>query len=298
MASSRDLSLDFLTSPAEFLDAAGAWLARDPVIGTVVATMAERRVRAMEEGLPLPLHDWWLVVREGHDVVGVAMRSAPFEPRPLFVLPMPEAAAAMLARELVDRGEDVTALNGALPATQACADELARLTGRSALVAMHSRLHRAPTVVPPKEPDGLLRQATPAEVGLARDWFAAFLADADAQAGRPVRAHAGEVPEKDEMLRRIADGQIWLWEVAGEPAHLSALNPPSFGVARIGPVYTPLEHRGHGYAGATVAALTSRVLDAGDVPCLFTDQANPVSNALYARIGYEPVVDMANYVLA
>jgi predicted GNAT family acetyltransferase len=292
-----DLALDFLTSPSAFLDAAGEWLGREPVIGTVVATMAQRGIRAVQDGRPLPPADWWLVVRDGDEVVGVAMRQAPFAPRPLFVLPMPDAAATALARTLVERGEEVMALNGALPATQVCADELARLTQRRATVAMHSRLHEARRVVPPKEPDGLLRPATPADAELARDWFAAFLADADAQAGRPVRVHAGEVPPPEEMRRRIDDGQIWLWEVEGEPVHLTALNPPSFGVARIGPVYTPEQHRGHGYAAATVAALTSRVLAAGDVPCLFTDQANPVSNALYARIGYEAVVDMANYVL-
>jgi predicted GNAT family acetyltransferase len=223
------------------------------------------------------------------------MRQARSRRVPLFVLPMPDGAAVALARRSSTRGEQVTALNGALPATQVCADELARLTGRTATVAMHSRLHELRSVVPRRS-----RPAAPAgradEAGLASAWFAAFLADADEQAGRR-RAHAGEAPPPDEMLRRIADGQIWLWERDGAPVHLTALNPPSFGVARIGPVYTPPEHRGHGYAGATVAALTSRVLAAGDVPCLFTDQANPVSNALYARIGYEPVVDMVNFVL-
>jgi predicted GNAT family acetyltransferase len=28
--------------------------------------------------------------------------------------------------------------------------------------------------------------------------------------------------------------------------------------------------------------------------CLFTDQANPTSNSIYLRLGYRPVVDMAN----
>lgn len=297
MTTSRDVRLRFLTSPAAFLDEAGEWLSREPVVGTVVATMAQRRVAAESAGHPLPRDDWWLVVRQGEAVVGTAMRSAPFPPRPLFVLPMPEAAATALAQALVERGEDVTALNGALPATRACATELARLTGRRPHVAVHSRLHRADSVVRPAAPGGRLRQATPDDVDLATAWFAAFLADADAQAGRPTGSHAGEVPSSEEMRSRLADGQVWLWEVDGRPVHLSVLNPPSFGVARIGPVYTPAEHRGHGYAGATVAALTSRVLEAGDVPCLFTDQANPVSNALYARIGYRPVVDMANFVL-
>lgn len=297
MTATSAVSLSFLTSPSAFLAEAGEWLAREPVIGTVVATMAQRLLAAESAGHALPPDDWWLVVRQGDAVVGVAMRSAPFPPRPLFLLPMPEEAATALARALVERGEDVAALNGALPATQVCADELARLCGRRAEVAVESRLHRALRVVRPREPEGRLRTATAADLRLAVDWFAAFLADADAQAGRAGGSHAGEVPAREEMLRRIEDGQIWIWEVDGEPAHLTALNPPSFGVARIGPVYTPPDRRGRGYAGATVAALTARVLEAGDVPCLFTDLANPVSNALYARIGYEPLVDMANVVL-
>ena len=48
------------------------------------------------------------------------------------------------------------------------------------------------------------------------------------------------------MLERIDGGRIWLWEVAGEAVHLTGFNQPSFGVARVGPVYTPGAHRGHG----------------------------------------------------
>jgi predicted GNAT family acetyltransferase len=68
-------------------------------------------------------------------------------------------------------------------------------------------------------------------------------------------------------------------------------------VCRIGPVYTPREHRGRGYAGATVAAASRALVDEGAQVCLFTDQANPVSNALYERLGYRPLVDMANLVV-
>ncbi len=74
---------------------------------------------------------------------------------------------------------------------------------------------------------------------------------------------------------------MFLWEVDGEPVHLTGRNPASYGAARIGPVYTPREHRGRGYASATVAELSRRILDEGDRPCLFTDQANPVSNRVY-----------------
>jgi predicted GNAT family acetyltransferase len=61
---------------------------------------------------------------------------------------------------------------------------------------------------------------------------------------------------------------------------------------RVAPVYTPPGLRGHGYAGAATAAVSQAALDAGaDEVLLFTDLANPTSNALYQRLGYRPVDD-------
>ena len=101
----------------------------------------------------------------------------------------------------------------------------------------------------------------------------------------------------DAVLRRVEDGRVFLWEVEDEPVHLTGRNAATYGAARIGPVYTPREHRGRGYASVTVAELSQQILDEGDRPCLFTDQANPVSNGVYEAIGYEPVVDMVNLLV-
>ena len=65
----------------------------------------------------------------------------------------------------------------------------------------------------------------------------------------------------------------------------------------MGPVYTPRERRGRGYASAGVAGVSRIVLAQGARACLFTDQANPTSNKIYAALGYRPVVDMVNVVL-
>lgn len=63
-------------------------------------------------------------------------------------------------------------------------------------------------------------------------------------------------------------------------------------------VYTPPAARGRGYASACVAALSQRVLDDGAHFCmLYTDLANPVSNAIYQRIGYVPVADVTDWWL-
>lgn len=292
------VQLSFLADPADFLVQAREYLAADPLGANVLASVAGRAADQVASGIAQPDRDWWLVVRSGGAVVGAAMRTAPAAPRPLYVGPMPVAGAVELARALVDRDEEALGVNGALPAARECADELARLTGREVEVAVHMRQHRATRVVPPRTPAGALRLAREDEAELVQAWYEAFFVDADAQADRPYGAHAGEVPGLDQTAWLVRAGRVWLWEdPIGTPVHLTSVNPPAFGVVRIGPVYTPPEQRGRGYAGATVAALTQQALDAGHLPMLFTDQANPVSNELYARIGYEPVVDAVNLAL-
>jgi predicted GNAT family acetyltransferase len=46
-----------------------------------------------------------------------------------------------------------------------------------------------------------------------------------------------------------------------------------------------------------VAEVSRRILAGGARVCLYTDQANPTSNRIYAALGYRPVVDMANLTL-
>jgi predicted GNAT family acetyltransferase len=49
---------------------------------------------------------------------------------------------------------------------------------------------------------------------------------------------------------------------------------------------------GHGYATSLVAAVSREQLSRGRTSCfLHTDLANPTSNAIYRRIGYERVCD-------
>jgi RimJ/RimL family protein N-acetyltransferase len=286
--------------PAAFLAAARDHLSREPVVSTVVTTVTENAVRDDAAGLGYDApYRWWAVLRDdAGNVIGAGMRTAPFTPYPLFLLAMPDEAAVALARHLHDRGEAVTGVNGALPAARTCAEELARPTSRRVETSMHTRLHRLDGLVPPRPARGVLRAATQEDVGLALEWYEAFARDADEQAGRPPGSMHDVAETEETMLRRIEADRVWLWtDESGMPVHLTAVNAPAFGAARIGPVYTPKEHRGQGYAGNTVAALSRRILDSGAVPCLFTDQANPASNALYAALGYRPVVDMVNLLI-
>jgi GNAT superfamily N-acetyltransferase len=293
------IALEFCTDPGEFLAAAGDHLAADPVVSNVVSTIAHRGQAQLAAGDEQPDRDWWLVVRDGSGaVVGAAMRTAPFAPYPLFLLPMPDEAAVALARSCHDRGEEVLGINGAVPAVLRCAGELARLQGGRVEVAQHTRLHELGELSLPAPVAGRLVAATDDDLELVTQWFEAFMGDADEMAGRPRGASAHDVPDSDGMLRKIRAGTMWFWvDEAGEPVHLTGANPPAFGVARIGPVYTPPAERGRGWASNAVAEVSRRLQSEGARVCLFTDQANPTSNKIYATVGFRPVADMANLVI-
>ena len=293
------LRLQFYADPGEFLAAAGDYLAADPVVSTVVTTVAHRLLARQQDGLAEPDGNWWLVVRDASGIVtGAGMRTAPFAPRPLFLLPMPGSAAVALARVLHERGEEVLAVNGARPAADLCAAELARLGGGKVRVSQHTRLYELGELAWPATVPGRLVAATEADAALVAEWLAAFAGDADEQAGRPRGSSAHELPGRSELLRRLRAGSLWFWaDETGERVHLTGVSPPSLGVARIGPVYTPPAQRGRGWASNAVASVSRLVQATGARVCLFTDQANPTSNKIYAALGYQAVVDMANLVI-
>jgi GNAT superfamily N-acetyltransferase len=291
------MELRFFDDPVLFLDVAADHLAEDPVLSTVVSGVASRIADRREAGVPWPdgVPCWFAVALEGDEVLGVAMRTATFGSYPAYVLPMPDEAARALARELVDRGEALSAANGALPAVEAFCDELASLVGGRTRVAQHTRLFELGDLVEPEPVPGRLRPASLDEADLVRGWYDAFMEDADVQAGREPGESPHESVDDEEMRRRIEGGRIFVWEdESGQPVHVTAASHPSYGVSRIGPVFTPREHRGRGIASAAVAEVSALLRDSGERVCLFTDQANPTSNKIYETIGYRPVVDMAN----
>lgn len=292
-------TVEFAEDANAFLAAASDHLALDPVLSTVVSTVAQRTVAAQAAGTEPPPHPrWFAVVRGVHGAVaGVAMRTAPFPPHPLFLLPMSDDAAIALARASHARGEPVHGANGALPASRVFADEVARLSGGTARIDEHTRLFELGDLVEPRTPPGRLRVARDEDADLVLEWFNAFGADAAEQAGRGGEHPAFHTPE--DVTERIDNGRVWIWEGEdGVPVHLTGHSLPAYGVSRIGPVYTPREHRGRGYASAAVAQVSRMLRNQGARICLFTDQANPTSNGIYQALGYRPVVDMANLLIS
>ena len=76
--------------------------------------------------------------------------------------------------------------------------------------------------------------------------------------------------------------------------HAAVVVTPGAVVARVGPVYTPPEHRGKRYGSAVTAAVVEHLLPEVDAIMLYTDASNPTSNAIYERIGFHHVDDIVD----
>jgi predicted GNAT family acetyltransferase len=160
------------------------------------------------------------------------------------------------------------------------------LTGTDGRIVTRQRVHAAATVHELPPAPGRMREAGPDDIPTVIAWLQAFAEEALGEAPHVEDAEAG-------YRRRVADpdGAWLLWDDGGSVS-LAAYGSPTPTGTRVGPVYTPPECRGRGYATSLVAELTAERLRSGlDFCFLFTDLANPTSNAIYARIGYEPVAD-------
>jgi predicted GNAT family acetyltransferase len=144
------------------------------------------------------------------------------------------------------------------------------------------KLFRTSRAIEPRPSPGELRVATTDDVPAVTDFVAAFGAEI-----REPFPHPGRVARMG-----IEEARIHLWTVDGQPRAICAWQGPTPNSVRIGLVYTPPQHRGRGFASNAVAELTRRLLASGRKYCtLFTDKANPTSNSIYMKIGYEPVAD-------
>ncbi|HEY2938284.1 MAG TPA: GNAT family N-acetyltransferase [Gaiellaceae bacterium] len=194
---------------------------------------------------------------------------------------------------------DVHDVFEALPGLLAPSDVAARFaraweaaTGVGGHRVLAERAFRAERVVPPRRVAGRMRPYRSSDRELAVRWLDAFTAEA--------LPEPPPEPSDRWLDRRLAEpeGSVVLWE-DGEPVSLAAAGGPTPNGIRIGPVYTPPELRGRGYASALVAELTRVQLEGGRRFCfLFTDLANPTSNRIYQRVGYEPVTDVDQWSFA
>lgn len=225
------------------------------------------------------------VVEEDNAVVTVGLRTPPNHL--ILSHSVSPQASIVMAQELHRQQSQLPGVHGPTDEANIFARVWQELTGQPIRVARQQRIYQLETLQPTAITKGHLRQATSADYDLLIDWTQAFEAEA---LGSENRQNAERFVDK-----RLQEGSLYIWQDK-QPVSMagySGLTPNGIG---INAVYTSPEYRRQGYASSCVAALSQALLNQGHKYCfLFTDLANPTSNHIYQRIGYQPVSDAIEY---
>ncbi|MGQ0841428.1 GNAT family N-acetyltransferase [Actinokineospora sp.] len=271
-----------------FWAVAGALFERDVVRHTVALTAMGRLLTApSEHDIDLEL----FTVHHGDLLVGAGFRTPPW---PLVVGALPPEVHGEVIEFLVAEGIEVSGVAGPRDVADDFTVAWTAATGDVVDHTIGQRLYRLGELAPPTV-GGEFKLGTADDITLVGAWWDAFAVEA-------LHPQGGDALPGETQVRQALDfGKcVGIWcDATGRPVAQATASPPLTGMSRIGPVYTPPEFRGRGYGSAATAAAARWALDHGarDV-LLFTDLSNPVSNSIYQRIGFRPVLDAVEYGFA
>ncbi|MER5855959.1 GNAT family N-acetyltransferase [Streptomyces sp900105245] len=269
----------------DFLARAGDFLRSRPALHNTPLTTVER-LRTRGSGAPDGEATVFGRLETGGEVHAVCYR---LPSRRLTVTALSPEQADTLAVRLAGLGRPLPGVLADHDSATVFAEAWRRHTGAEPKASWWGRLHRLGTLTPQEPvPAGAGRAAGAHDHERVVRWCGAFCADV----GEALATDPGSW-----AASRFADKRFTFWETPdGTPVSLAGSTAMVGGMVRVDPVYTPAHLRGRGYAGAVTAEVSRAALAAGAKHVvLYTNPANPTSNALYRRLGYLPVADFTGY---
>lgn len=277
-----DWLVERVASPEEFLRRTDSFRDAHPmatnIIGSVALSIADE-TRSYSE------YFWWIVL-EKNEVVGIAIRTAPHR---LLVSPMPKYAARQLAKAVSDNDPDFWGVTGPEGVATELMESWCSYTGRESSdypIGMRETTYVLGQHTPLADVVGAARKANEGDIALLLKWLPAFAEE--------VGMFRTGVPSEAELLARLRSTPFVLWEIDGRPVAMSGHAPvvvgPSGRIGRIGPVYTELGERGHGYGAAVTSSMIEhlRSINCSTV-MLYADSDYEKSNRVYQGLGFRPV---------
>lgn len=196
-----------------------------------------------------------------------------------------DAALTCLTEGLIDEGIPIPGVVTEKSLAARFAAEYTARTGMRYHTGANERVFKLETVNPEIGHAGTLREAVPSDMYFLPYWYQAFVVDC----GLGTPSIMDTVPE---ARRAVELRRLYILEDGGRPAAIAARTKRLPGGWCVGQVYTPPYFRKQGYASSCVAQLSRQIIDSGCAyAALFTDLANPVSNSIYRKIGYQPICD-------
>lgn len=280
------MQLSIQTRAQDFLDLAFEPLCRDEARNNLMVGIAGSVRDGRRYGDEAPL---FLTVHEGGELVAAALRTPPY-PMILHCEEDRPGALDLIIDHLLETSHHIPGVNGMEGTARTFAGIWTERTGQTASIEVALRIYTLTEVTPVRNVPGAMRWAEDADVPLLATWYRAFHDE--------VAPHDPPPGLVDEIRKLASSRKLAIWENDGPVSMVGRTRETPHG-GTIGPVYTPPDHRGRGYASACVAGVSQAILTSGKDFCtLYTDLANPTSNKIYQNIGYRPAVECAMYTFA
>lgn len=257
----------------EFRAIAEPLFRRDPIAHTIELTLLG--------GSSFPDDSLLLTLWSDGKPLGAALQTPPY---PLVCSGIPPSAIDAVAVDLADRRPGLPGVRGMRTKALSFALAWRAITGQAATVDTEERLYRLGTLRAPVRVRGSARLATIDDRDVIVDWVGRFFGEAFTRVSNDAAEFVDAADRKGDRFT--------LWTIDGVPVSMAMLRAPAADVSRIGPVFTPPDCRGRSYGSAVTAAAVELAHRSGTADVvLFADLANPVSNSIYQRIGFEAVAD-------
>jgi len=280
------MKVELIESVDEFIAATKLFRAVDPlrtnVIGSVSLAVSEGD-RSYDD------YRWWVVRDDDSQVVGIAMRTSPFN---MNIAPMAQDAARALGRSVGHYDDAVPGVSGSQDIVDALIEGYvaSKSPGSRRVVSVQRRdlLYELEELMTP-DVEGFARPARGDEVDLLARMLSEFMREVELT---PI----SYAEAREAASRQIESLALYCWEVNEKitaiAGHAPVVNTDSDAIGRVGPVYTPPEFRRHGYGSAVTAHVSRQLIEKGARVMLFADAANPTSNGIYQEIGYRLVDEL------
>lgn len=187
-------------------------------------------------------------------------------------------------RTLVMKDLHIPGVVGERKWTEAFAKIWSAETEDRAEIVMEQKIYRLQEVTELKRSDGEFVLAELGHLPLLTEWMMDFMNYTNEP---PITA----LQAAGRMKQFIAEKSVFLWMADDKPVSMAKKSRSTKNGICVSLVYTPDEFRGKGYASSCVAELSELLLKDFSFCTLYTDLANPTSNSIYQKIGYQPIQD-------
>ncbi len=267
-------------SVEEFLQGSKVFRGADPVRTGLISSIAGSVADGTRK---YDGYFWWTVSREDK-VVGIASRTIPYG---YVFSPMPNEAIDALIKSIALEDPEANEFAG----PKSVIDFVTEIAGREVAETENELVYQLGTFTPSKI-IGEVVLATEGDFDLVYSWVRDFieetgLRDFDLEniVRSAVKARRYSILFVDHIPVSLG-GRAEIHEIDGKL------------VGRVGPIYTPMKFRKHGYASSVTSAITQSLLDLGALPTLYTQASNPTSNRIYQDLGYVLVDENRHVIFA